>query len=135
MSEPHNSSQLVIKTTKCQESGRRVSTLISGRIEDLSFLSSLIRAHAGDLDESLRETVELPDVHKDLRERWYPEVLYDIELQRRILAASLPKSIKGFSSFVMVPLVEMHLDRTKVITEKSTNGVSMVFSTYGIQFD
>ena len=107
---------------------------MSGSVEELSFLSFLIRAHNGEAVESLRDKVYLPQLHQDLRDRWYPEVLHDQELQQRILNACTPTVSQGPFTFAMVPLVEMRLDRTKIMTRKSTNKVSMFSSNSEFNF-
>ena len=106
-----------------QGSDQKVSTLICGEKEELSFLSFLIRAHLHGRCDTLREKAFYPRIHQDLREKWEPEVLFDTGLRERILAAAFPEVTGGPSTFLMIPLVEMHLDRTRVITQKTENKV------------
>ncbi|KLO17201.1 hypothetical protein SCHPADRAFT_176954 [Schizopora paradoxa] len=112
---------VVIQTTTCKSSGETVSALICGEREDLSFLSFLLHAHQYGQVEKLRKKA-LPNVHDDLHLKWDPEVLYDEPLRRRIMSATTATITEGPSSFLMVPLVEMRLDRTKIVTQKHTIG-------------
>ena len=122
--------QLVIHTTKCRVSGETASVLICGKREELSFLSFLINTHQYGRVEEARSQGQYPHIHQDLRLKWDPEVLYDIELRNRITSAASVAITGGPSTFVMVPLVEMKLDRTKIITQESSYGVSEFLTMY-----
>lgn len=116
----------MIQTVKCLTSRQTVSTLTSGPKEILSFLVFLVNAYKHKKVDQLRyaATSRCLQIHQDLRQKWKPEVLFDAELQKRIFSAAPSTVTDGPLTFVMVPLVEMHLDRTKVVTQHSTNGVS-----------
>ncbi len=122
--------KIVIQTVKCRSAHQAVSTLSCGSKEDLAFLRFLMNAYKHNHVEKLRHSYasRCPQIHQDLRKKWKPELLFDAEIQKRVFSATPSSVTDGPSTFIMVPLVEMHLDRTKIVTQQSTNGVSSLIS-------